>query len=191
MITKLVKPLRVLLINSNRFKQPWPVMPYGLLCVAASCDKAGHDTRLLDLCFSKNTVKDISNTISMFEPDVIGISIRNIDNSVGYNTYFLLDDVKKDIIDPVKRCFNGPIVIGGPSVGINSKEMLDYFDLEYAVKGDGEACMKEFLSRLSNNTPLTGLEGLVIRSKDGSIIQDPSPYRVTNLNDLPYPDPKR
>jgi len=188
---KAAKALKVLLVNSNRFKQPWPVMPYGLLCVASACDKAGHITKVLDLCFAKDTVKDISSTISSFGPDVIGITIRNIDNGAGYNTFFLLDDVRKDVIEPVKRLFKGPIIIGGPSVGINSREMLDYFDLEYAVKGDGEACITEFLNRLSRNSSLIGLEGLVIRSRDGAIIQDPAPYRVIDVNTLAYPDPKR
>jgi len=188
---KAAKPLKVLLINSNRFKQPWPVMPHGLLCVAAACDKAGHKAEFLDLCFSKDANADISSAISGFKPDVIGISIRNIDNGVGYNTFFLLDEVKKEIIDPVKNIFKGPVVIGGPSVGISGREMLDYFDLEYAVKGDGEACFTEFLSRISKNVSLAGLGGLVIRSRDGNIIQDPEPYRVTNLDTLAYPDPKK
>ena len=51
----------------------------------------------------------------------------------------------------VKKNSPGPIVIGGPSVGISGREMLEYFDLEYAIRGDGEAVMPEFVKRIENH----------------------------------------
>jgi hypothetical protein len=83
----------------------------------------------LDLCFSKDYEHDIRKSVHNFAPDVIGVSIRNIDDTGGYNVHFLLDDVKNEVIDFCKKEFGGPIVIGGPSVGISGIEMLDYFDL--------------------------------------------------------------
>jgi len=52
----------------------------------------------------------------------------------GIKIHFLLEDVKKDVIDYCKKEFSGPIVIGGPSVGISGIEMLELFDLEYAIR---------------------------------------------------------
>ena len=182
---------KVLLINSNRFKHPWPVIPFGLCTIATVLDINGsHNVRFLDLCFSSDCERDIKTTIRSFIPDIIGISIRNIDDTGGYNTYFLLDDVKKDVIDHCKSSFRGPIVIGGPSVGISGREMLDYFDLEYAIRGDGEAVMPEFVSRIENHLPLEGLQGLIIR-RDENIIQDSEPFRVMELDSLPFPKPQR
>ena len=132
---------KVLLINSNRFKHPWPVIPFGLCYIATSLESNGHQVSFLDLCFSKDCEHDIRKSSRDFSPDVIGISIRNIDDTGGYNVHFLLEDVKNDVVDHCKREFPGPIIIGGPSVGISGKEMLEYFDLEYAVHGDGEAAM--------------------------------------------------
>ncbi len=179
--------IKTLLINANRFKQPWPVIPFGVSCVAAAIDRES-EVRVLDLCFSKNCAKNIRETVTEFKPDVIGISIRNIDNSAGYNTLFLLDEIKEEIIGPCKREFKGPIVIGGPAVGISGREMLEFFDLEYAVRGEGEACMAEFVRRMENNESLEGLPGLIIR-KNGKIIQDPPPFYVEDLNSLPFSKP--
>lgn len=180
---------RILLINANRFKQPWPVIPFGLCCVAASLERE-NKIDVLDLCFSRNCVRDIQNRIQGFNPDIIGISIRNIDNSAGYNSLFLLDETKKEIIEPCKREFKGPIVIGGPAVGISGREMLNFFDLKYAIRGDGEACMAEFVRRIEGNKPLDGLEGLIIRA-DGKIIQDPPPFYVEDLDSLPFSRPHK
>jgi hypothetical protein len=121
---------KVLLINSNRFKHPWPVIPFGLCYIATSLESNGnHKVSFLDLCFSKDYEHDIRKSVHNFAPDVIGVSIRNIDDTGGYNVHFLLDDVKNEVIDFCKKEFGGPIVIGGPSVGISGIEMLDYFDL--------------------------------------------------------------
>src|ERR1035437_101310 len=182
---------KVLLINSNRFKHPWPVIPFGLICIATVLETNGsHNIYFLDLCFSLNCEEDIQKAVRNFTPDMIGISIRNIDDTGGYDIHFLLEDVKNDVVDYCKKEFSGPIVIGGPSVGISGREMLDYFDLEYAVRGDGEAVMLEFVKRIENGQPLEGLKGLIIR-REKTIIQDNEPLRVQDLDSLPYPKPHR
>lgn len=182
---------KVLLINSNRFKHPWPVIPFGLCYVATVLETNGnHNVFFLDLCFSKNCEEDIQKAIRSFVPDVIGISVRNIDDTGGYNIHFLLEDVKDDVIGYCKKEFSGPIIIGGPSVGISGREMLDYFDLEYAVCGDGEAVMLEFVKRIQCHQPLEGLKGLIIR-REKTIIQDNEPFRVQDLDSLPFPKPHR
>ncbi len=170
--------------------QPWPVIPYGLCCIAASAEEAGHDVRVLDLCFSRHPGKDIADAVAAFRPDVIGISIRNIDNAVGYKTRFLLDDVRERVIIPCKECFKGPMLIGGPAVGISGREMLSFFDLEYAIRGDGEQAVLEFLRRMESGAPLEGMPGLIVR-RDGQIIADSEPLRVENLDVLPRVSPSR
>src|SRR5664279_5737908 len=178
---------KVLLINSNRFKHPWPVIPFGLICIATVLETNGsHNIHFLDLCFSLNCEEDIQKAVRNFVPDVIGVSIRNIDDTGGYNIHFLLEDVKNDVIDYCRKEFSGPIIIGGPSVGISGREMLDYFDLEYAVRGDGEAVMLEFVKRIQNRQPLEGLKGLIIH-RDKTIIQDNEPFWVNDLDSLPFP----
>ncbi len=102
----------------------------------------------------------------------------------------MLEDVKNDVIDYCKKEFHGPIVIGGPSVGISGREMLEYFDLEYAIRGDGEEVMLEFVNRIESHESLAGLEGLIIRSEQG-IIQDNEPIRIADLDSIPFPKPFR
>jgi radical SAM superfamily enzyme YgiQ (UPF0313 family) len=68
--------------------------------------------------------------------------------------------------------------------------MLEYFDLEYAIRGDGEAVMSEFVNRIENQQSLEGLKGLIIR-REKIIIQDNEPFRVQDLDSLPFPKPLR
>ena len=166
-------------------------MPFGLCYIATVLETNGnHNVCFLDLCFSTNCEDDIQKAIRNFIPDVIGISIRNIDDTGGFNIHFLLEDVKNEVVDYCKKEFSGPIIIGGPSVGISGKEMLEYFDLEYAVRGDGEAVMLEFIKSIETRLSPEGLKGLIIR-REKIIIQDNEPFRVQDLDTLPFPKPNR
>lgn len=182
--------MKVLMVNSNLNKLPIPTIPFGLCFVSAFIEKAGHSVKVLDLTFSSNTIQDIENTINDFSPKIIGISIRNIDTVSRFNPFFQLDPVKDKVIEPIKRVFPGPIVIGGTAVGISGAEMLHFFDLEYAILGDGEEAMVEFINRFTKNLPMHGCPGLTWR-KNGQIIEENPPLRVSNLNSLPSPNPQR
>jgi len=181
--------MRILLVNTNRCKQPVPVIPLGLCFVAATLEKAGHDVEFLDLCFSPEPENEISDVIDNFKPEVIGLGIRNIDEASGYNMNFFLDDINEKIIKPLKKKYNGPIVLGGPSIGINAKEILNLFDLQYAVKGDGEEAFLEFLDNI-NKKSLSKTGGLVIR-KNNKIIIDNPPKFVKDINGIPFANPEK
>jgi len=176
--------MNILLVNSNRLKHPWPVIPFGLCSVAAALEAAGHNVVFLDLCFSKKPDRQIRLAFNEFKPDFVGIGIRNIDNASGYNTIFFLDQIKAEVIEPLKSEFEGPIVIGGSAVGISGAEMLHFFDLQLAIQGDGEQAIVELSARLEKNRPLNGLGGLILR-QNGEIIEENPPLMVTDLNTLP------
>ena len=176
--------MKVMLINSNRFKHPWPVIPFGLCCVASALENAEHSIQVLDLCFSTDPAGDIYPAIQDFQPDVLGISIRNIDNAIENKRIFMLTRIREEVIEPCLKVFSGPIVIGGTAVGINGAQMLHFFDLKYAISGDGEAAMVEFVERLKKKLPLNGVRGL-IRREEGNIIEENPPWRMQDLDHLP------
>src|SRR5919112_6029216 len=72
---------RVLLVSTNRERQPYPVVPNGLACVASALEAAGHDVRFVDLCFARDPARTAADAARAFRPEVIGVSVRNIDNS--------------------------------------------------------------------------------------------------------------
>ncbi len=179
--------MNVLLITSNQFKQPMPVIPIGLCWIAATLEQAGHTVKVLDLMFVSQPQKAIRRTIAHFNPEVIGISIRNIDDA---HAVFLLDDIKKKTVAPCKKHFRGPIIIGGAAVGISGVEMLDYFELEYALRGDGEISMLEFVDRLQENKPVNGIKGLLIR-RNGILVEQNPPRFENNFKELPFSKPHK
>jgi len=72
--------MRVLLVSANTEKINMPVLPLGLACVAEATRNAGHDVKLVDLMDQQNTRIVLKDAVDGFQPEVIGISVRNIDN---------------------------------------------------------------------------------------------------------------
>ncbi|MCK4763823.1 MAG: radical SAM protein [Candidatus Aminicenantes bacterium] len=176
--------MRILMVYANRYITPVPALPFGLCWVSAALEEAGNEVQVLDLVFSKNLEHDITDTIKKFQPQIIGISIRNLDSALRRQIIFFLDEIKTEIIDQIKKEFSGPIVLGGAAVGISAREILEFLDLEFAIRGDGEKAMVEFVNRIEKKRPLDGLGGLT-RRKDGKIVEENPPWNVNDLSSLP------
>jgi radical SAM superfamily enzyme YgiQ (UPF0313 family) len=182
--------MRVLLINSNRFHDPVPVLPMGLCAVAAALEEAGHEVKVLDLCFAPDPGKRIARAVAEEKPALVGVSVRNIDNAAAFTPLFLLDQTRRDVIDPLKAAFSGPIVLGGPSMGISAAECLEYFDVGLAVRGDGERAMVELARRLQDGSDVRVVPGLVVR-EGGAVVASNPPDFIEQLDRLPRPRPQR
>lgn len=103
--------MRVLLINSNQCTSPLPVIPCGLCSVASATEQAGHQVSVLDLCFSQHASRSLQLALSRFQPDLVGVSVRNLDNAAGYRTEFLLAATKRQVFEPLRALFRGPTVV--------------------------------------------------------------------------------
>lgn len=182
--------MRTLIVNTNRYRHPWPVLPFGPLCTAGAVERAGHEVFFVDLCFSKDSAKDIYNAVGNFQPEVVGMGVRNIDNGTASNTQFLLQDIRDEIVAPLKGIFSGPIVLGGAAAGISAAEMLAYFDLEYALRGDGEVAFPALLDALGDEKALPACPGLTLR-RGGSVLVENPPACGSIAEIFPPPDPTK
>lgn len=158
-------------------------MPHGLHRVAAAAERDGHGVRVLDLCFSRRPAREIKEAIGDFQPGLVGVSIRNLDNAAGYGTRFFLPEIAAEIIEPLKQSFGGPVVLGGSAVSVSPERMLEYFDLALAIVGDGEEALPELARRLDQGESFDDLPGLV-RRQGGRTVVSNRPARVAELDRL-------
>lgn len=70
--------MRILLVYSNQTRDLILPAPIGLSYVATATRRAGHEVRFVDLL----TARDPHAALHDFRPEVVGISVRNIDNLV-------------------------------------------------------------------------------------------------------------
>jgi radical SAM superfamily enzyme YgiQ (UPF0313 family) len=151
--------VKILLISTNRNRLPLPVMPIGACIVAQACEEAGHCVQLLDLMFTRDTAGDIAAALTGFKPDVVGLSIRNIDNVDMHGSVFFLDELR-GIVAAVRAQSGARIVLGGAALGVMPEQILRLVPDAVAVVGDGELVLPQLLQRLARAEPLAGLPGV-------------------------------
>ena len=90
--------MRILLVATNqtdRFMDRMVVrpVPIGLAYIAAAVDETRHQLRVLDLMFSEDGAVDVEDAVRGFRPDLVGLSIRNLDNQSYFNSVWNLPRV--------------------------------------------------------------------------------------------------
>lgn len=151
--------MRVLFIAANTERINILPMPLGLHYVAAATRDKGHEVLILDLMTQADSRLTISRTIESFHPEVIGISIRNIDDQVMHGARFLLEEVK-DVVRYCRSSSAAPIVLGGAGYSIFPQAVLAYLNADMGIEGEGEAAFPQLLERLERGADLAGLPGL-------------------------------
>lgn len=138
---------------------PVPVMPVGACMVADAAAHAGHEVRFLDLAFEKDPLASVARELQATQPDVVGLSIRNIDNNDVHNPTCFIKGLRSLIVT-IKDLSKANVVLGGAAVSVMPEEIMRYTGVHLAVLGDGEVVFPQLLNALENATPLRTLSGV-------------------------------
>ena len=151
--------MRLLLISANTETISMPTLPLGLASVAAATRKAGHEVVLLNLMFEADPELSIRNSVQDFDPQVIGISVRNIDDQNMPQPRFLLSPVK-DVIATCRSISDAPIVVGGAGYSIFPESALHYLGAGVGIQGEGEVVFPLLLDRIGQGGEASDLPGV-------------------------------
>lgn len=154
---------RVLLISINQCDDPYPVFPLGLGHIAAALQTAGYQTRWIDLRLASGTIAD---AVREFQPDYIGISIRNIDDVIirARETFF---GALATLCPELRQLTPAPIILGGSGFSIFPRQLLELAGADFGICGEGEESLVRLLRELENGGNINDLPGLVFRDGAG------------------------
>ena len=166
--------MRVLLVYSNQSREVAPAPPVGVSYVASATRDAGHEVRVLDLAFSRNLLGELADALRAFAPELVGFSIRNLDNVVLQR----FESPRQELlaqVEVVRKTTVGrdgqpvPLVLGGPAVSILEGRALEVFGADYAVVGEGEEAFPQLVSALERHAPVDHIPGLCWR--EGGVVR--------------------
>lgn len=140
---------RVLLVSANTSVEPFPVYPLGMAAVAGALRGRGHEVRQFDPLVEGEGAPAQRAALRAFAPEVVGISLRNIDNvdSFSGEGAWALGTLKERI-GWVREETAVPVVLGGAGFSILPEAILDFVGGDYGVVGPGEAACCELLDAL-------------------------------------------
>ena len=149
--------MKILLISANTLTAPYPVYPLGLDYVARAVEDK-HQVKLADM----NSLRDddhLGEIIRGFSPDILGISLRNIDNTDAVDPTGFIETYRK-LIQKIRGYSNALIVLGGSGFTIFPKEILDSLNADYGIIGEGER-LALLLDAIENNKDVATIPGVV------------------------------
>jgi radical SAM superfamily enzyme YgiQ (UPF0313 family) len=149
----------VLLIATNTERINLPTLPYGLALVAAAVGAAGHTVRMLDLRRHADPRVAIAAAVAQRAPDVIGLSVRNVDDQCLERPRFFLPDVA-GIVRACRAASRAPLVLGGAGYSIFPAAALAYLGADWGVGGEGEAVLPALLCCLERGEDPGALPGV-------------------------------
>jgi len=151
--------VKLLLISANRERDPYPVFPIGLACLAGPLAAAGHDLSVLDLCFESDPALAVTSALAAFHPDAVIISLRNLDNVTWPGTRSYLEGLG----DIVALCHARVVtIIGGSGFSLMPVEILAAVGADYGVAGEGEEVLPLLLSCIESGADASTLPGVVV-----------------------------
>ncbi|MDT8379911.1 MAG: lipid biosynthesis B12-binding/radical SAM protein [Desulfotignum sp.] len=152
---------RVLLISANTTTNPMAVYPLGLALVDAALVRQGHRTEQFDLLFDREKGQTgLESAIAGFMPDIVGISVRNIDNvdSISVHEHWYLGRIK-ELVSRIRKTCRVSVVLGGPAVSIMPGAILDYTGADHCIVGEGELAFNLLIEEIikgGNPPAITG-----------------------------------
>jgi radical SAM superfamily enzyme YgiQ (UPF0313 family) len=187
--------MRVLLISANREQLPSPVVPIGLLSVAASLRDA-HDVALLDLCFEAEPQVALARAIDSARPEVVGIGLRNLHTNA-YDGMERLIEEYAELVRAVRACTDAPVVLGGSAYSLQPEKLLERLGADYGVVGEGERAFRTLVDGMARGERPAAITR-ALAEREGRLIPAPRPKQrgavpaVRTGNDLDLlPPPAR
>ena len=176
--------MRVLLISANTERINLPTFPLGLACVAQATLDRRHEVEWLDLMAERDPEAAVKRRMETLQPQVIGISVRNIDDQDMANPRFLLEQARH-VVKLCKSVSGTPIVLGGAGYSLFPESSLEYLGADMGIQGEGENAFPLLIEALQESRSLSGLAGLYVR---GHGLQGERKF-AEDLDSLPLPDP--
>lgn len=175
--------MRLLFISPNRLRLIAPPLPLGLASLVASLAPE-HQVEVLDFMFAADPLKQVRRAVGALQPDLIALSVRNIDNQDSQNPVCYFPELK-DLVALLRELSQAPIILGGGGFSILPREFLEYLKADFGLVGEGEAGFAAFLDALSSGCPWAQVPNLVWRA-EGEVRLNPL-RRVAELEHLPPP----
>ena len=174
--------MKALIVSSN----PLPASPSGPAYAAGALRKAGHEVKVYESLFALDLRAELSQKLADFQPDVVGVSIRLVfgdsqDPAAPLGTRHTdLRPRVKEIVDIIRQNSKASIVLGGPGFNYYARDWLEYLDLTFGIRGEGEESFPLFLQCLEEGGDPGAVPGLVT-FQDG-VFRYASPCRVADLD---------
>ncbi|MDU9048091.1 MAG: cobalamin-dependent protein [Candidatus Electrothrix sp. Rat3] len=173
--------MRVLYVQQYLGGKELLVMPIGLLYIATAA--SAHDAKLFDMNASPAPYEELEQIILDYDPQVVALSLRNIDNQQRLNLIYYYLDLTKTL-QLIKRVQpETTLVLGGAGFSMFAETIMRrHREIDFGVYLEGERAFPALLDNLQ--TP-QNVPNLYYREGEDLKITERGP--LIDLKTLPIP----
>lgn len=175
----------ITLINPNQIYPP--IAPYALDVLTTALEAAGFETHVLDLTFHvadwKQALREYFRTS---RPLLVGVTCRNTDTVYAFEQRPFIDGYKA-VIDEVRGLTAAPVIAGGVGFSTMPFALVDYFHVDFGVKGPGEKIICDLAQALFEGRSADHIPGLLINHGPGQVTRVPPPVLNSRTAAAPVP----
>jgi radical SAM superfamily enzyme YgiQ (UPF0313 family) len=146
---------KVLLISANTETFPMPVYPLSLARLAGAVEAAGHHARQFDVLV--HGLESLPGTLEAFNPDLVALSLRNLDNIDAEDCYSYLEGYAH-LMRLIRARTQVPVILGGSGFSLFPEEFMRHLGGDFGVIGPGEATLGSLLENLGEAPAPNGLQ---------------------------------
>lgn len=142
----------VLLISYNLTKEPYPVYPLGMAVVAQDLRGHNHEVLEWDFLSEGESTEGLFSLIKAQDTDVIGISMRNVDNC-SYSGTVTYSNLYRDLVKNLRTMTDSTIVMGGSGYSLFPEIILEKVGADYGIVGEGERIFAGLIDDITSGIP--------------------------------------
>jgi len=150
--------------------------PIGLTTMAEYLERYGYRVRIANLAVRMldDPRFDAEAFIAKLNPVAFGIDLHWMPHAHG--SLAVADLVKRHHPDT-------PVIFGGFSATYYQRELVDYPQVDYVIRGDScEEPIRQLMDCLSKGGDLASVPNLTWRESTGNVVENPLTYSPTNLD---------
>ncbi|MFH0832822.1 MAG: radical SAM protein [Candidatus Aenigmatarchaeota archaeon] len=168
-------------VRSNKY---WDVnpnqrfFPIGLAKIGTYLEKHGHSAEIFDMNLVSNPFSELRKRLEKKDYDVVGISLRNL-----YIRGVPADaqlEVFDETIKIVKES-GSKVIVGGASFTAFANELMERFDIDVGIVGEGGETFLDLLKNLSNPERVKG----ICYRKNGRVVFTEKREPMKNIDFIP------
>jgi anaerobic magnesium-protoporphyrin IX monomethyl ester cyclase len=148
--------LKVFILQSYLGRSEKPIFPLGLAYLAANLKE--HELECFDPNVSADPYGELAHRLKKFQPDVVGISLRNVDTTQ-YRDPFVYLNTLQPTLDLIESCApTARRVIGGAGFSIYAHGIMERFpSIDFGVLLEGEESFPALLKNIEDPKRVSGI----------------------------------
>jgi radical SAM superfamily enzyme YgiQ (UPF0313 family) len=150
--------------------------PIGLAYIAAVLRDNDVGVKIVDAKSLGMTQGDVTKMVEKERPEFVGITVV----TPQYNIALQLSKKIK------KACPDAKVVLGGPHIHFEHREVIKEKYIDFCVRGEGELTFLDLVKTASAGEDLARVKGITFRRRKEVVVTPDRPM-IQNLDALPFP----